>query len=130
MKLRLRINFYEFLRKSLLREFLRKSQLNSTAKNSRTVVFQQCHTLHYKRNALTSGISRQRTHSNLVGIFSHLHHSCVLNCHTGFLLHLGRFQHCKEAVAKRCSVKKVFLEISQNSQEKTCARVSFLIKRL
>ena len=27
-----------------------------------------------------------------------------------------------------CSVKKVFLEISQNSQEITCARVSFLIK--
>ena len=33
-----------------------------------------------------------------------------------------------EAVARRCSVKKVFLEISQNSQENTCARVSFLIK--
>ena len=33
-----------------------------------------------------------------------------------------------EAVAQRCSVKKVFLEISQNSQETTCARVSFLIK--
>ena len=33
-----------------------------------------------------------------------------------------------EAVAKICSVKKVFLEISQNSQENTCARVSFLIK--
>ena len=33
-----------------------------------------------------------------------------------------------EAVAQTCSVKKVFLEISQNSQEKTCARVSFLIK--
>ena len=32
-----------------------------------------------------------------------------------------------EAVA-RCSVKKVFLEISQNSQENTCARASFLIK--
>ena len=32
-----------------------------------------------------------------------------------------------EAVAQRCSVKKVFLEISQNSQENTCARVSFLI---
>ena len=29
-----------------------------------------------------------------------------------------------EAVARRCSVKKVFLEISQNSQENTCARVS------
>ena len=35
-----------------------------------------------------------------------------------------------EAVAQMCSVKKVFLEISQNSQEKTCARVSFLIKFL
>ena len=33
-----------------------------------------------------------------------------------------------EAVAQRCSVKKVLLEISQNSQENTCARVSFLIK--
>ena len=34
-----------------------------------------------------------------------------------------------EAVARRCSVKKVFLEISQNSPENTCARVSlFLIK--
>ena len=32
---------------------------------------------------------------------------------------------CKEAVAKRGSVKKVFLEISQNSQENTCARVFF-----
>ena len=31
-----------------------------------------------------------------------------------------------EAVARRCSVKKVFLEISKNSQEKTSARVSFL----
>ena len=27
-----------------------------------------------------------------------------------------------------CSVKNVFLEISQNSQENTCDRVSFLIK--
>ena len=33
-----------------------------------------------------------------------------------------------EAVAQRCSVKMVFLEISQNSQESTCTRVSFLIK--
>ena len=31
-----------------------------------------------------------------------------------------------EAVARRCSVKKVFLEISQNPQENTCARVSFV----
>ena len=27
-----------------------------------------------------------------------------------------------------CSAKKLFLEISQNSQENTCARVSFLIQ--
>ena len=30
-----------------------------------------------------------------------------------------------EAVVWRCSVKKLFLKISQNSQENTCARVSF-----
>ena len=34
----------------------------------------------------------------------------------------------RKAVAQRSSVKKVFLEISQNSQEITCVRVSFLIK--
>ena len=33
-----------------------------------------------------------------------------------------------EPVAHTCPVKKVFLEISQNSQENTRARVSFLIK--
>ena len=33
-----------------------------------------------------------------------------------------------EAVIQRCSVKKVFLKISQNSEENICARVSFLIK--
>ena len=30
-----------------------------------------------------------------------------------------------EAVVQRCSIKKVFLEISQNSQENTSARVYF-----
>ena len=34
-----------------------------------------------------------------------------------------------EAVVHRCSVKKMFLEISKNSQENTCARVSSLIKK-
>ena len=33
-----------------------------------------------------------------------------------------------EAVVRRCSIKKVFLEVSQNSQENTCVRDSFLIK--
>ena len=36
--------------------------------------------------------------------------------------------HNLEAVARRCSVKKMFLKISKNSQESTCVRVSFLIK--
>ena len=36
--------------------------------------------------------------------------------------------HATEAVVQRCSVKKLFLEISQNWQENTCAWVSFLIK--
>ena len=31
----------------------------------------------------------------------------------------------KEALVQKCSVKKVFLEISQNSQENTCAGVFF-----
>ena len=33
-----------------------------------------------------------------------------------------------EAVAQRCSVKKVFLEISKNSQENTCASCNFIKK--
>ena len=33
-----------------------------------------------------------------------------------------------EVVVWRCSVKKLFLEILQNSQKNTCARNSFLIK--
>ena len=33
-----------------------------------------------------------------------------------------------KAVIPRCSVKKVFLEILQNSQENTCARDSLLTK--
>ena len=31
----------------------------------------------------------------------------------------------REAVVRRCSVETVFIKISQNSQENTCARVSF-----
>ena len=33
-----------------------------------------------------------------------------------------------EAVARRCSIKQVFLEILQNSQENICVRVSFFNK--
>ena len=37
---------------------------------------------------------------------------------------LESYQQFSEAVARGCSIKKVFLEISQNTQEKTCVRVS------
>ena len=33
-----------------------------------------------------------------------------------------------EAVVRRCSIKKLFIKISQNSQENTCARVFFFLK--
>ena len=38
------------------------------------------------------------------------------------------YQQYLDAVVQRCSVKNMFLEISQNSQESTCVRDSFLIK--
>ena len=41
---------------------------------------------------------------------------------------LNRKLEINQAVVQRCSVKKVFLEIWQNSKENTCARVFFLLK--
>ena len=38
------------------------------------------------------------------------------------------FLYDTEALGRKCSVKAVFLEISQNSRENNCAKVSFLIK--
>ena len=43
-------------------------------------------------------------------------------------MHASVSPNFSEAAAQRCSVKKVFLEISQNPQEYTSTRVSFLIK--
>ena len=40
---------------------------------------------------------------------------------------IGGNIYCSEAVVQKYSVKKVFLKISQNSQENTCARVSFCV---
>ena len=47
---------------------------------------------------------------------------------TSYGNHSHSFIQTKEAVARRCSVKKMFLKIKQSSQERTCTRVSFLIK--
>ena len=41
---------------------------------------------------------------------------------------LNENERCLEAVVQTCSCKMVFLEISKNLWEYTCARVSFLIK--
>ena len=38
------------------------------------------------------------------------------------------FYFTSETVVRKCSVREVFLEISPNSQENACVRVSFLIK--
>ena len=51
----------------------------------------------------------------------------ALHSHCG-VQPFGGVQKKLEAVHWRCSVEKIFLEISQNSQENTCGRVSFLIK--
>ena len=50
------------------------------------------------------------------------------NFNRSLITHVLKYLKCWEAVSQRCSVEKVFLEISQSSQENTCARVSFLIK--
>ena len=54
-------------------------------------------------------------------------HSKIYKMKTDSLANLCKRPY-PEAVVRRCSVKKVFLKISQNSQENTCAKVSFLIK--
>ena len=44
------------------------------------------------------------------------------------MLYMSVLKQRTEAVAQRGSFKKVFFEISQNSQENTCARASFSMK--
>ena len=60
--------------------------------------------------------------------------SCILivmSQYFGKLFHfLKKLKLFTEAVSQRSSVKKAFLEIRQNSQENTCARVSLLKMRL
>ena len=50
------------------------------------------------------------------------------NFWSDWLIFDPRFTTVSEALFRRCSVEEVFLVISQNSQENTNARVSFLIK--
>ena len=59
--------------------------------------------------------------------------ACKITRHLGSLQKVDRFPPearlvQTEAATRGVPSKKVFLEISQNSQENTCTRVSFLIK--
>ena len=70
-------------------------------------------------------------------------HSKDWTCLTGMEASLGTDGKCSksknsfviisantEAISQKCSTKNAFLQISQNSQENTCARVSFLKTQL
>ena len=66
-----------------------------------------------------------------MGMFKKTEYILICQVYTEAFL-IARIPHSTilitEAVAQRCSVTKVFLKISQNSQKNTCARTSFLIK--
>ena len=64
--------------------------------------------------------------SNLCNDFSLLYRNLVTVARKKRYHFLSSFP--SEAVAQRCSVKKLFLEISQNSQENIYVRISFLLK--
>ena len=81
MKIRLRNDFWEISEKNSSKKWF-PTQWNSSAKNSRTTVFQESLALNFRWNALTTGILWQYTHSQLVDLFSYfsqLQHSCLLH---------------------------------------------------
>ena len=50
--------------------------------------------------------------------------------HSKTFLWMSNFWKDKLQLHRRCSVKKIFLNPSQNSQENTCARVSLFLETL
>ena len=70
----------------------------------------------------------------VLNIFSLFSYQWLIALFTRVLLRVTAYYYYatypSEAVFKCCSVRKAFLEISQNSQENACTRVSFLKKRL
>ena len=68
-------------------------------------------------------------------VFFNVYHYCesISNCHVFALFETSDLKEVRmllppEAATRGLLQEKVFSEISQNSQENTCARVSFLIK--
>ena len=63
----------------------------------------------------------------------HLCQSLIFNKVAGMrpatLLKRRFWRRCFPVSVRRCPVKNVFIKVSQNSQESTCVRVSFLIKK-
>ena len=66
---------------------------------------------------------------SVVNLYNHYSQTDI-SCISQYKIYKSTFftEHVSEAVAQRCSVKKMFLKISNNSQENTCARVSFITK--
>ena len=73
----------------------------------------------------TKSIFRNLTYVLISALSCHLHSRM---CYVSYLKNRLFYVEITKAVVRMCSVKTVFLEISQNSQENTCARDSFLIK--
>ena len=62
-----------------------------------------------------------------IWIVSKLINILMLQKHTSYQQNKSNYNLCiAEVVARRVSVKKVFLEISQNSQKNTCASLFFI----
>ena len=70
-----------------------------------------------------------KSHSkqDVLSSYFHLIHDCwdLEECITK-QNHMDQNLVSSEAISRKCFLKKEFLEISRNSQENTCARVSFL----
>ena len=62
----------------------------------------------------------QDNHFGVVTLCAQIGYGCSMISSISLTIHF-----CLGAVAQRCSVKKVLLEISQNSQESTCVRPLF-----
>ena len=93
------MNIAKFLRTPILKNIYEWT----ASVNFRSGIFQKSLVLPFKLNAFASRISGQHTHSVLTVAI--LENSIY---YVGFLV--------PEAVAEICFVKKVFLEISQNSR--------------
>ena len=91
-------------------------------------ISQVCHrSLAVGRSQQVKEYKHTHTHTRT---HTHTHTHTHTQSHTQRQQQLEENQECQraEAVVQRCSLKMVFLEISQNLQENTCTRICFLIK--